>query len=316
MRHAILIVGAAAAAFAAAAACSSPEAEDTEVVTDGGGAADSNPPLPNVDSNAPSGPEAPAGTGGNTGLPCDVQAVLENRCIACHDGGRAVPMLTYGDLAKKSSVDPTKTIAELALIRMQSTTSPMPPPPAVGPEADEIAVFDAWAKAGFPKETKSCTDPPPDGGTMDAGPLLDGAAGDAGDAGAFCTSGVLWNQANEPSPLMNPGLACNACHQVSGGPNLRIAGTVYTALNEKDLCYGRPNLTVRVTAADGKVFDLPVNNSGNFFLDKNNPKPPFKAMVIDGQKTRAMQGSVTSGDCNSCHTQAGKNGAPGRIAAP
>lgn len=314
MRHAIFLLGSIAVALAAAAACSS-ETEDTEVVTDGG-TNDVITAMPGVDSNAPSGPEAPAGTGGNTGLPCDVQAVLENRCIACHDGTRAVPMLTYGDLAKKSSVDPTKTIAELALIRMQSKTSPMPPPPAVGPEADEIAIFDAWAKAGFPKETKSCTDPPPDGGTMDAGPLLDGAAGDGGDAGPLCASGVLWNQANAPSPLMNPGLACNACHQINGGPNLRVAGTVYTALNERDLCYGKPNLVVRVTAADGKVFDLPVNNAGNFFLDKMNPKAPYRAMVIDGQKTRAMQGTVTSGDCNSCHTQAGRNGAPGRIAAP
>ena len=314
MRHAILLLGSIAGAVAAATACSS-DFEDTEVVTDGG-TEDVSTSIPNIDGAA-SGPEAPAGTGGNTGLPCDVQAVLENRCIACHDGGKAVPMLVYSDLAKKSSVDPTKTIAELALIRMQSTTSPMPPPPAVGPEADEIAIFDAWAKAGFPKEAKACTDPPPDGGTLDAGPLLDGAVVDGGDAGGFCTSGILWANGNNGSPIMNPGMACNACHQIMGGPNLRLAGTVYTALNEKDLCYGKPQLTVRVTAADGKIFNLDVNNAGNFLLERNNPKPPFKAMVIDGNgKTRAMQGSVTSGDCNSCHTQTGKNGAPGRILAP
>ena len=314
MRHAIFLLGAIGAAVMAAAACSS-ESEDTEVVADDGGADGST--LPGTDSSASSGPEAPAGTGGNTGLPCDVQAVLENRCNACHDGSKAVPMLTYGDLAKKSSVDPTKTIAELALIRMQSTTSPMPPPPAVGPEPDEIAIFDAWVKAGFPKETKACTDAPPDGGTMDAGPLLDGAALDGGDAGSFCTSGVLWKNGNQESPLMNPGLACNACHQIMGGPNLRIAGTVYTALNEQDLCYGKPALTVRVTDKDGKVFNMDVNNAGNFYLMAGKPKPPFKAVVLDNQgKTRAMAGSVTSGDCNSCHTQTGKNGAPGRITAP
>lgn len=314
MRHAIFLVGAIAAALAAAAACSS-ETEDTEVVADDGGS-DAVITLPNdIDSNAPGGPEAPAGTGGNTGLPCDVQALLENRCIACHDGTKAVPMLTYGDLTKKSTVDPTKTIAELSLIRMQSTTSPMPPPPAVGPEPDEIAIFDEWAKAGFPKETKACTDPLPDGGTMDAGPLLDGAA-DGGDAGGFCTSGILWNQANAPSPLMNPGLACNACHQISGGPNLRLAGTVYTALNERDLCYGKPNLVVRITDATGRVFNLDVNNAGNFSLGNMRPRAPFRAAVIDGQNTRVMQGTVTSGDCNSCHTQAGRNGAPGRIIAP
>jgi predicted CXXCH cytochrome family protein len=29
-----------------------------------------------------------------------------------------------------------------------------------------------------------------------------------------------------------------------------------------------------------------------------------------------MVGKVTSGDCNSCHTTAGANGAPGRILVP
>jgi hypothetical protein len=61
---------------------------------------------------------------------------------------------------------------------------------------------------------------------------------------------------------------------------------------------------------------MPVNNAGNFLLQSGTLKPPFKAMVINGAKTRAMSGSVTSGDCNSCHTQTGKNGAPGRIIAP
>jgi predicted CXXCH cytochrome family protein len=29
-----------------------------------------------------------------------------------------------------------------------------------------------------------------------------------------------------------------------------------------------------------------------------------------------MSGAVTAGDCNSCHTEQGANGAPGRIMAP
>ena len=37
---------------------------------------------------------------------------------------------------------------------------------------------------------------------------------------------------------------------------------------------------------------------------------------VDGTKTRAMIGKVTSGDCNSCHSTAGLNGAPGRILVP
>jgi hypothetical protein len=46
------------------------------------------------------------------------------------------------------------------------------------------------------------------------------------------------------------------------------------------------------------------------------PHPPLEAVVSDGNKTRAMVGTVTSGDCNSCHTVNGANGARGRIVVP
>ena len=38
--------------------------------------------------------------------------------------------------------------------------------------------------------------------------------------------------------------------------------------------------------------------------------------VTRGAARRAMVGTVTNGDCNSCHTAAGANAAPGRILAP
>src|SRR5512143_2439287 len=43
-----------------------------------------------------------AGTGANTGLPCDVQQLLENRCIGCHLGPSPKPLLTYSDLLAPS----------------------------------------------------------------------------------------------------------------------------------------------------------------------------------------------------------------------
>jgi hypothetical protein len=323
MRYAILS-GSFALAFGAAIACSSNDL-DTEV-TDAGDAsvADTgraSPPV--VDSATRNRGEGPAGTGSNTGLPCDVQAVIENRCLACHDGIKAPPMLNYTDLIAKAKADPTKTVAELAVIRMTSTdpATVMPPPPAVGPEPAESTVFEDWVKAGTPRNALACTDPPPDGGApgdggLDGGPI---PVGDAGDGGKICTSGTYWTMGNTGSPLMHPGLACNACHVVSGGPNLRIGGTDFPTVNEADDCNGKgppPELTVIVTGADGKEFTMEVNAAGNFFLRTMQPKPPFRARVTDGTKTRAMAGSVTSGDCNSCHTATGLNGAPGRIVQP
>jgi hypothetical protein len=260
----------------------------------------------------PSGPtpKGPAGTGLATGLPCDVQAVLENRCLACHSGPSPAPLLSYEDLVAKSTVDPTKTLAQLALERMKSKTSPMPPPPAVAPDADEIATFADWVAAGTPKGA-ACTDPPP---------VLDGGAdgGDAGPIATKCTSGKTWAGGNDGSPLMRPGAACNACHQVMGGPNLRIAGTVYPTLHEPNDCNGKappPALTVVITDKNGRVTNLPVNAAGNFYTPAKI-LTPYKARITDGTNTRAMNGSVTAGDCNSCHTVAGANGAPGRVMAP
>jgi len=256
-------------------------------------------------------PQGKAGTGLATGLPCDVQAVLEDRCLACHSGTSPPPLLTYDDLMARSKTDPAKTLAKVALDRMKSTMSPMPPPPAMRPDADEIKTFADWVGAGAPKGAV-CTDPPP--AASDAG--IDG--GDAGPMALKCTSGKTWAGGNNGSPLMHPGAACNACHQVMGGPNLRIAGTVFPTLHEPNDCDGKgppPVLTVVITDKNGRVTNLTPNAVGNYSTTAKI-LAPYTAKVTDGTKTRVMNGSVTAGDCNSCHTAAGANGAPGRVMAP
>lgn len=252
-----------------------------------------------------------AGTGLKTGLPCEVQAILENRCIACHDGTRpeSPRLLTYADLVAPSKADLTKSMAQAALGRMRSATSPMPPAPAVRPDTAEIEPFETWVILGTPKRNLTCTDTPPPPSTT---PPVMGPTG--------CTSGMTWTGSDMGSPLMHPGAACNACHQVKGGPNLVIAGTVYPSLHEPNDCNGSvspPALTVTITDSKARVLSLPVNAAGNFQIEHTAKlTPPFKATVSNGTKTTAMMGSVTSGDCNSCHTVGGANGAPGRIVAP
>jgi hypothetical protein len=299
MRNALLFTSIV-AAIATAVACGETD-ETVEPVTneaDASGGAKLPP------SGAPTGP---AGSGLATGLPCDVQAVLENRCIACHSNDSPPRLLNYDDLLAPSKVDPTKSMAEMSLARMKAAE--MPPMPAEPPEDDEIQTFEDWVAAGTP-QGEMCTDPPPDGGSPD-GALPP-------DAGVVCTSGTTWNGGNAPSPLMNPGQACLACHQVMGGPNYRAAGTVYKTLHEPDNCNGAgppPQLRVIITDANNRTFEMPVNAAGNFFM-RNRIRVPYRARVTDGTNTRTMQGSVTSGDCNSCHTLAGARGAPGRIQAP
>lgn len=249
-----------------------------------------------------------AGTGANTGLPCDIQAILEVRCIGCHSGTNPPPLLTYDELMAKSKLDPTKTEAQLAAARLKSTTSPMPPPPAEPPTADEIAAFEAWVAAGTPKGA-ACTDTP-DGGIPDAGsgiyktPLV-------------CTSNKTYTNGQDAN--MRPGEACQACHQQQGGPAFTFAGTVYPTAHEPNDCDGipaTPAITVAVTDKNGKVTTMTTNSVGNFMVKARGVSAPYHVTLTNGAKTRSMVGGVTSGDCNSCHTVNGLNGAPGRIMTP
>ncbi len=310
----VLVVPVLGAALAAIA-CS----ESSTATTDGADGGDASTAVPNnpapPSSTSPTTttpPSGSAGTGLATGLPCDVQAVLENRCIACHDGKVQAALLNFDDLTKPSKVQPTKTMAQVTIERMKAKE--MPPAPAAAPEDDEIASFEEWVTGGTKRNPESCTTAPPDGGApVDAGPV-----GDAGPG--TCTSNKQWTKGNDGSELMHPGMACNACHQQLGGPNLRVAGTVYPSLHEPDDCIGAappPDRKVVITDSRGTVFEMPVNASGNF-QTKNGarPRPPLKAQIVEGQKTRAMVGTVTSGDCNTCHTVNGLNGAPGRILTP
>lgn len=275
-----------------------------------GGPADPGHLVPAAAAPSPSDPGlAPgaAGTGANTGLPCDVQAILEDRCITCHSGTYPPPLLTYDNLVAPAPSDPKKSLAAEALERMKSVTAPMPPPPAAAPDATEIATFEAWVTAGAPRGA-ACTTLPDGGAPPPA-------------ASPYATPTVCWSgktsTAGEGSS-MKPGMACNACHQKEGGPNLRIGGTVYKTAHEPDNCVGAappPQLTVIITDAKGRKISLPVNSAGNFST-RSKLSAPYRAVITDGTKTRAMAGSVTTGDCNSCHTEQGANGAPGRVMAP
>jgi hypothetical protein len=239
-------------------------------------------------------------SGRNT-LPCDVQAFLADHCQSCHAAepvnGAPISLVTYRDLTSKNANG--VMIAQRALTRLQSNAAPMPPPPAPAATATDISAFEAWVTAG------ACTAAP---GPFDGPPV--------------CTSGTMWTGGDRESPLMHPGNACITCHAQlqprRGGddaPRFTVAGTVYPTGHEPNDCNGAPSATVEVTDATGTVTSLPVNAAGNFFTTAAIAAPFHVAVVANG-KRRAMGASPPTGDCNSCHTQAGASMAPGRIALP
>ncbi len=261
----------------------------------------------------PSGGDAgatPQDPQGDDGLPCDVSALLAKHCQSCHRtppvGGAPMPLLTYADLVNPAKSDPSKHMYDVVLSRMKDAARPMPPG-GVLPAAD-IAVIEQWQAAGAPAGScDSEAEPHP--------------------TETVCSSGKYWDDPDDGSPRMNPGRACITCHSKSDdddAPNLWVGGTVYPTFHEPDMCRGADGTStyagasVEIEDAMGVVVSLSVNSSGNFLLPRNAADLtfPIRARVVHNGKVRQMGTPQYSGDCNSCHTETGANGAPGRIALP
>lgn len=237
-----------------------------------------------------------------TGLSCDV-ALAMGQCASCHgstpSGG--APMSLTSDTALKAVSPLGGTYAERSVIRMQDTKSPMPPGGPAPTQAQDLAVLQTWIAAGYPSGTCDLTN--------DAGIIV---------YPTVCTSGSI-TPGDRLRERMHPGGACLSCHASrQEGPHYNLAGTVYATLHEKDDCAADTTIVgtkVVITDANKKVTTLTVNSAGNFYTE-GAIAFPYTAKVLRGGKEHVMVAAQTSGDCNSCHTEQGNSGAPGRITAP
>lgn len=295
-----------------------------------GSAVDTNSPYGNVIVQEPTEPAAEEETGEEgeepstvsdaKGLPCELAVLIKTACGECHSGAEPsgkTRITTWEDLTRPSEFDPSKKVAELALARMKSSDSPMPPSGKLG--KSEIEILETWIEDGMKKGT--CSTTKPDGGTTkDAG--KSDAKSDATTPPpppTVCTSGVTADP-EVYGPTMRPGKACISCHTLQSGPALAAGGTVFPSLFEPDDCNGSnagtaAPMKVLIIDANGAMKTHSVNSAGNFFTAVDFPKP-YKAIVVRGNQIREMKHTQTDGDCNGCHTERGKNGAPGRIMAP
>ncbi len=133
-----------------------------------------------------------------------------------------------------------------------------------------------------------------------------------------CASGRQWGGGDEESPLMHPGRDCIGCHQERGeGPSFAVAGTVFSESGQANDCFGMAGATIELTDSNGEVFSMTSNAAGNFTLSAgSSPAPPYTVRVVSGGQENAMASEFSEASCNTCHTEAGANGAPGRIVAP
>ncbi len=143
---------------------------------------------------------------------------------------------------------------------------------------------------------------------------------------SVCSRGLSWDMGNKESPFMNPGMACTTCHTQLApfvASRILVGGTVYETGHEPDLCFGidgvKEPMFVEITDADAVVTQLEVNEGGNFLWDRvvhGTIAFPITVRVVRGDQERVMMAPQMDGNCNSCHTEDGANGAPGRIVAP
>ncbi|MBA3820688.1 MAG: hypothetical protein H0X17_17490, partial [Deltaproteobacteria bacterium] len=177
-----------------------------------------------------------------------------------------------------------------------------------------IDAFAAWVAAGSPPG--SCEGVTPPDGSEPMGPVE-----------TVCSSGSKWPAGDDGdrggSPDMNPGLPCQSCHLAEKPERAYFfMGTAYPTLHEQDRCRSivPPGTRIEIIDNTGQVaLTLPVRASGNFFSSSTLPQValPFTARVVSptGLISQMTTPQMT-GNCNSCHTEQGINGAPGRVLVP
>jgi Copper type II ascorbate-dependent monooxygenase, C-terminal domain len=170
-------MGAALALSALSGACT----DSSDGPSDAGGGGPSSPGNP-FDASTPFGgdagrPVTPSGDAAvspsgppaaSRGLPCDVQAIVDAKCAACHSDppvGTYMPLLTQAHFQAQGFTDKTKKYYELSKARVTSADKPMPPRTSPQLTSDELAKLGAWLDQGAPASTASCGSTVPDGGT-------------------------------------------------------------------------------------------------------------------------------------------------------
>jgi hypothetical protein len=103
-----------------------------------------------------------------------------------------------------------------------------------------------------------------------------------------------------------------------------FSGTLFSSANVADGCQTAPptGVTVEIVDKTGAVqlTLTPRAASGNFYSSQVRSTPawlPYTARLRrNGQVVATMKTLQMSGDCNTCHTATGDQGAPGRITIP
>lgn len=217
-----------------------------------------------------------------TDLPCDVANFLAADCLLCHGpvpkNGAPDRLDSLAALKAPSYSQPSKSNGALALERIQSATSPMPPAPYARASSTQISAFASWIDGGMP--AGSCT-PPGDAGTP---PIADGGV-DAGPS----DGGVSGDLPCDVADVLTS--ACTSCH---GNPPIGGAPMSLTSL---DLLRAASPSNAAVTNGQASVQRMASTTSR---------MPPAPAAPVPAGKQSAFSAWVSSGmPAGSCGVDGG-----------
>lgn len=113
---------------------------------------------------ADGGASNPGPVATQSGLPCDVDAVLAANCRSCHASppqyGAPMPLTTHAALHAALPSDPSKKVYEMVVSRIANDARPMPPPPNARLSPADRATLEKWVAAGAPASSETCTTGP------------------------------------------------------------------------------------------------------------------------------------------------------------
>jgi hypothetical protein len=134
------------------------------------------------------------------GIPCEVAAILSEKCALCHGPmpkfNAPMALVSVADFQAEAPITSTKRVREVAIERVdaESGAASMPPPGTVAPlTAAQRSTLSAWLEGGARASAPSCAVEEPSAGTPDAGGTLPASSGavmtepyDGWDEGVEC----------------------------------------------------------------------------------------------------------------------------------
>ncbi len=128
------------------------------------GSADATTPKKDAGTSAPldSGTKAIDASSASKKLPCDVQALIDSHCSACHGatpaGGAPMSLVTWSDFQATAQDKKSKVYQAIKeRVNESDPTKRMPPASITQFTDDELATLNAWLDQSAPAGTDTCT---------------------------------------------------------------------------------------------------------------------------------------------------------------